>query len=477
MDERTEQENIKGPVLPEQDTGLATVEPREVTVASSRSVFECGDGNSPAVDSSDGSPDEYRHATHIHIGADVDYDAPMGGGYASVKGKTVSSNRAVWIVLIVMTVMCVVVGICSSVLTGYFMRRGVTPPKIDSDGKYEQIAAVVAARKPCIVEVTSGPAGSFRGSGVIMKLKNDKIYILTNNHVLNNSSVVSVKFEGDDDYWHAETVGYDPYYDIAVISVPSTVAPYTVYELDGSEYFTRGVKYREGDIVVAIGNAMGYGIASYDGIISRAAELIDYTDDYTKTVPVLRTTAAINAGMSGGALFDSDGNFIGLNTYRLANTSSNPNADYTTDVEDTSFVTPVSIVYPVYKQIMEYGDGGNINVSGMMQTYKDKQNSEIGAITFLFNGSGGFTATYKKGKLTVTSLDGGTPASGIQIGDVITSVGAGSNAVAIDNNICNTVGEFLRYRYNGASGTELTINVTRDGDAVSVGVPGYYRVA
>lgn len=475
MDEKNEQENITASEPQASDTGLITVDPRDVAVASERAITERDDSAAPAV-TGDTAPSENVRRT-VHVDSKVDYDAPLGGGYASVKGKTVSNNRAVWIVLIVMTVMCAVIGVCSSVLTGYFMRKGGTPPTIDTEGKYEQIAGVVAARKKCVVEVTSGPAGSFRGSGVVMKLENDRIYILTNNHVLNNSSNVSVKFEGDDDYWRAEVVGYDPYFDIAVVSVPAGVAPYEVYELDGSEYFKRDAAYREGDIVVAIGNAMGYGLACYDGIISRASELIDYSDDGdSKTVPVMRTTAAINAGMSGGALFDSDGYFIGLNTYRLANTSSS-GASHDTDVEDTSFVTPVSIVYPVYKQIMEYGDGGNINVSYMMQTMKDRQNSEIGAITFYFRDFGGFTAVYKKGKLTVSSLDLNSAARGIEVGDVIESVGVGNNKVALDNNICKTVGEFLRYRHNGASGTELSINVSRGGESVSVRVTGYYRVA
>lgn len=387
-------------------------------------------------------------------------------------GKSVKADRTLWVIVILMSVLAIVVGVCSSILTGYFMRRGVTPPTINSESTYEQITAVVSTRKKCICEVATGLGYTTRGSGVIMKLENNKIYIMTNNHVLNGSDMVRVRFDGEDSYSTAEVIGYESYYDVAVIAVDSSAAPYTVYELDGSDSFLPNLQYAEGDVVVAIGNAMGYGIASYDGIISRSYELIDHTDDYgtAKTVPVLRTTAAINAGMSGGALFDSNGNFVGLSTYRLAVTNNGES------VADTSFVTPVSIVYPVYQQIMRYKVGNNdIGLSSTMQAFRCND-SAIGGITFYFNGYGGFTAKYVKGKLTVASLDLGTPAKGLKEGDVIVSIGSQGNMQEVSSDICKTMGNVLNYKYNGTGGSALVIEYMRDGITSSVTVDNYYRV-
>ncbi|MDE7464250.1 MAG: serine protease [Clostridiales bacterium] len=419
---------------------------------------------------------ERRRVTRID---DVYEEDHMNGGYATVKGQRKSDNKLLWIVIIVMTIMCCAVGVCSSVLTGYFMSRGADPIKIDPSVKYELVSAVIETRKPCIVEVESG---TDHGSGVIMKLENNKIYILTNYHVIEKSvgnHSLKVRFMGDDSWYrNIDILGYDVNFDVAVITISSSAAPFEVYQLDGSECFSRTASYKEGDIVVAIGNAMGHGIASYPGYISRAYELI--TKEGSNAVPVLRTTAAINAGMSGGALFDTAGRFIGLSTYRMANyMPGSSDSDY--DVEDTGYVVPVSIVYPLYKQILKYGDGGQINnlidLSFSNTKLSAGSQTAIGSVDIYLHGFGGFTAEYRNGgKLTVTALDGGNAATDINVGDVIKSIGASGNSVNVSANICDLCGELLCYRQNSYAGNELAFVLDRGGDRVSVGVDGYYRV-
>ena len=402
-------------------------------------------------------------------------ESPMSGGYATVKGTRKSDNRLVWIVIIVMTIMCCAVGVCSSVLTGYFMKRGEKPVKINTTYKYEAISAVVETRKPCIVEIESGAA---HGSGVIMKLENNKIYILTNHHVIENG-YVKVRFMGADVwYTDVDVLGYDVGADVAVVTIASSTAPFEIIQLDGSDSFTQSLTYKEGDIVVAIGNAMGHGIAAYDGIISRASELITKNGD--TAVPVLRTTAAINAGMSGGALFDTEGRFVGLGTYRMANYLPG-SSDSNYDVEDTGYVVPVSVVYPLYRQILEYGNGGQIDklldISFSNTKLSAGSKTSVGAVNIFALGFGGFTAEYRNGgKLTVTALDGGTPASGLRVGDVIKSIGVGENSVAVTSNICSLYGELLRYRQNSYKGSKLAFNISRDGGDVTVSVDGYFRL-
>ncbi len=401
---------------------------------------------------------EPRRVTEIH--SDDIGDENMHGGYASVEGKKHYDNKLVWIVVIIMSVISIAVGICSSLLTGYFMRRGNKTPTIDTDGIQQNITAVVNARKPVIVEIIGGN-GSVRGSGVIMKYENSKAYILTNAHML-GSYALQVRFDGEDlAADQVNIVGYSTLYDVAVIAVSYDGNPYVL----GEENFSRTEEYSEGDYVVAIGNGMGLGIASYDGIIARKSELLTYG---SKVVPVMRTTAAINAGMSGGALFDMNGHFIGLNTYRMSSTDESGSGDPANDVEDTGFVMPVSIVYPLYNQIIEHGTGGELGGLPPLSFHKSST-SAIGDIVF---GAGfGFTTEYRLGKLTVTGLDYVTPPSGISEGDVIVAVGSQS----IDADICKTAGELLRYSKLKSSGTKLSLTLSRDGSNVNKTFEGFYR--
>lgn len=398
-----------------------------------------------------------RFVTEIHndgMGEDS-----MAGGYASVKGEIHSENKLVWRVLIVMCVMCVAVGILSALLTAFFMRRGSEPTSITTDPQ-QQVSAVVSLRKKSVVEVVCGGA---QGSGVIVNYDSSKLYIITNAHVLDKVSVPNVRLFGEDEYYDAVTVGYNSFYDLAVLTVTCT-PKFEVENLKGTEFFSIDTPYGEGDYVVAIGNAMGMGVSSYDGIISRKSEILRHGE---KKVAVMRTTAAINAGMSGGGLFDMKGRLVGINTYRMSSTEdSEVPHSAATDVEDTGFVVPVSIVYSVFEQILGYGEGGE---TGMFDMRLEKTaSSYIGSISFT---DLGFTAEYREGKLTVTSLDAVSASTAIEVGDVITSI----NSYEITDDLCRTVGEFLRYRRVAYTGTVLKLNLTRGSTPLTVQFDGVYK--
>lgn len=432
----------------------------------------------PIVDTQDrptgGMPDERRD--NIHYGDDY-YDG-MSGGYARINVEEKQStgyarsvgaepvrdgSRLVWITMIVMAVLCIAVGVLSSTLTGYFMRRGMPPQPIDTEDVRQAVAAVVEARKPSVVEIE---CGGLRGTGVITKLENNKIYIITNAHVIGAHSTASVRFDGDDDFYSAVTVGYSSYYDIAVVSVTGYNPPHGVYDIEGSDVFDARAEYKDGEYVVAIGNGMSMGIAAYDGIISRSSELLAYDD---KTVPVLRTTAAINAGMSGCGLFDMSGRLIGIGTYRMTSLSG-ASSGHEDDVEDTGFAVPVSVVYPVYKQILESA-GGEEESHMPNLTFSKPRTTSIGAITFDLRGYGVFTAEYRNGKLTVVGVDANMAPQGLEFGDVITAIGS----VELDSDICATCGEFLRYRSGASRGTVMTLTVKRGAAVSTITVDGYYR--
>lgn len=393
-------------------------------------------------------------------------DESMRGGFASVKGKRVF-DRTMWTVIIVMAIMCIAVAICSSVITAFLMRRGEKPPVINSGGDVQQnVAAVVSARQSSIAEVN---CGGLRGSGIVMKRDGNNVYIVTNAHVLrgyiSNGSSPSVRFYGEDGFYEATVVGYDENYDVAVMRIAHNTK-FTVFDLDGSEYFSPNTKYAAGDYVVSIGNAMGLGVAAYDGIISRHDELLECDKLFgggKKYVPVLRTTAVINAGMSGGGVFDMSGNLIALGTYRLANSAGvDQEGAANTDVEDTGFATPVSVLYPVYRRIMAEASGGAVGLISV--DAKTVGTSAIGWIGTPF----GFNCEYRNGALTVTALDKNVGGGNVRVGDVITAIGD----LDVTNDICAVIGKLLCYHPRG-DGVALTLTLERNGSERSVTFDNY----
>ena len=383
-------------------------------------------------------------------------------------------NRLVWIVIIVMTVMCIAVGICSSVITARLMQRGIRPDEIKTTGEIQQnIAAVVSARKNSIVEVRCAVGGNiFSGSGIVMKRDGRNAIVVTNTHVIiqyvdNPAATPLVRFAGYDDYFTAKLLGYDGHYDIAVLSVPVD-DDLVVYDIDGSDVVSPDVSFNEGDYVVSIGNAMSMGIASYDGTISRKSELLECselfperTNQTKKTVPVFRTTAVINAGMSGGGVFDMKGRLVGLGTYRMS-VSGEVNTEGgspTSAVEDTGFATPISIVYPVYKRILSSGDGDEV---GLFTVQTEKTNSAVGQVSLPMLG---FNCEYRMGKLVVKTVGAG---GGVRSGDIITQIG--DKLVTAD--ICEVTGAFLRYHRTG-SGNTLKLTVLRGNTSIPVTFDGF----
>lgn len=406
-------------------------------------------------------------------------DSSMHGGYASVKGSPVDKrdNKLVWIVILVMTVMCIAVGICSAVITARLVQKGFKPASVNTNGVVQQnVSAVVTARKSSIVEVRCG--GSLTSSGIVMKRDGKKAIVLTNAHaiapyVTNTLADLHVRFYGYDMYFaEVDVVGYDSHYDVAVLSVPVD-DELVIYDIDGSAVLSPDVQFIEGDYVVSIGNAMSMGISAYDGIISRKSELLECDEilgaSGKKTVPVFRTTAVINAGMSGGGVFDMKGRLIGLGTYRMSNTAGvDIDGATNTDVEDTGFATPMSIVYPVYKRILA-GDGGAV---GLFTVTVDKtKSSAIGSMDLPMLD---IACEYKGFNLTVKNVY--DPSSKIKVGDIITKIGDYEVTQKFDeindfSDICGVTGQFLRYHRQG-TGKPLNLTVERDGAMLTVTFDG-----
>src|SRR5580658_2395651 len=170
------------------------------------------------------------------------------------------------------------------------------------------------------------------GSGVVVSPDG---YILTNNHVVDGATDVKVSFFDKEEY-PAKVVGADKYADIAVLKINKTGL--TALPFADSSHA------QVGDVVLAIGEPFGLGGTVTMGIISakgRAGLGIERFEDF------IQTDASINRGNSGGALIDSRGELVGINTAILSGESGGN--------QGIGFAIPANMAKSVMDQIMKTG--------------------------------------------------------------------------------------------------------------------------
>jgi len=170
------------------------------------------------------------------------------------------------------------------------------------------------------------------GSGVIITQDG---YIVTNNHVIAGTERLIVNV-ADGRQFEANLVGADPDTDLAVIKIAATGLP--VAALGDSN------QIRVGELVVAIGNPLGYELARSVtvGVVSAKERSITIQDRKFK---LIQTDAAINPGNSGGALVNSQGYVIGINTVKLI----------VEGVEGIGFAIPISDAKPIVDELISRG--------------------------------------------------------------------------------------------------------------------------
>lgn len=156
------------------------------------------------------------------------------------------------------------------------------------------------------------------GSGVIIGKNDSELLIVTNNHVIEDSTALSVQFVDGKSY-DAEIKGTDSDVDLAVIAIPlSSISQDTLNNISFAKYGDSD-SVSVGDQVVAIGNALGYGQSVTTGIIS--AKNRDISTEGGTESGLLQTDAAINPGNSGGALLNMNGELIGINVAKYSDTT------------------------------------------------------------------------------------------------------------------------------------------------------------
>ena len=264
------------------------------------------------------------------------------------------------------------------------------------------------------------------GSGVIIS---EDGYILTNNHIVSNSSSyyqvseasrIVVYLYNDPTEYEAKIVGTDEETDLAVIKIEKTGL--TPAELGDSD------QVKIGEFAMAIGNPLGMQNSVSSGIISAVNREITDTDG--KTYTLIQTDAAINSGNSGGALVNSSGQVIGINTLKLMGTG----------VEGMGFAIPINDTKPIYEDLIQY--------SKVKRPY-------IG-----FTGRDLDEATAKANNLVVgayvVSIEEFSAAekAGLRPGDVV---------IKINGTSITTMDELNAIKNECQIGDEITLTVVRDG--------------
>ncbi|HLW63342.1 MAG TPA: trypsin-like peptidase domain-containing protein [Flavobacterium sp.] len=224
------------------------------------------------------------------------------------------------------------------------------------------------------------------GSGVIIS---EDGYIVTNNHVIKGATQIEITLNDNRSY-PAKLIGTDSKMDIALLKIdPNEKLPYTV--------FADSDAIKVGEWVLAVGNPYNLTSTVTAGIVSAKARNLSTTGIQS----FIQTDAAVNPGNSGGALVNSNGELIGINTMISSTTGS---------YVGYSFAVPSNMVRKIVTDIMEFGkvQQAILGVQGF------ELNSQISEEQNISTGKGFYVNSVSK--------NSGSEKAGLKKGDVITAV-------------------------------------------------------
>lgn len=256
------------------------------------------------------------------------------------------------------------------------------------------------------------------GSGVII---NDKGYIVTNNHVIDNADEIEVTLYDNESY-KATVIGTDPTTDLALLQIKAdNLKTMSLVNSDDVEV---------GEWVLAVGNPLGLNSTVTAGIISAKARNIHINKDKFAVESFIQTDAAINPGNSGGALVNLDGNLVGINTAIASTTGT-----YT----GYGFAVPSNIVTKVVEDLLKYGNvqRGMLGVSirtmdSNLAKEKDVDFTKGVWVEQVGEGSGADEAGVKSGDV-ILGVDGMETNSSPRLQEIIAGKRPGDKVVLLVN--------------------------------------------
>lgn len=330
----------------------------------------------------------------------------------------------------------------------------VSPVETENTQTGDIVTKVVEQTMPAMVSIESkivassyyfgipySSEGSSSGSGIIVGSNEAELLIATNYHVVENASAISVTLT--DGTSHAVTVkGSDVDADLAIVALP--LSDLTAETKDAIDIAVLGDSdsTKVGQMVVAIGNALGYGRSVTVGYLS--AKEREVVIDGRKMI-LLQTDAAINPGNSGGALLNLNGEVIGINNAKTA----------TTDVEGICYAIPISKATPILKEMMS------------REILSDEEKGYLGVTVSNLDSAIFEAYNWPEGVYVSDLAKGGSAeVAGIYRGDIITHING--THVASANQLVNLVtshrvGETLEVtlqRIQDGEFVEIKINVT-----------------
>ncbi len=266
---------------------------------------------------------------------------------------------------------------------------------------------------------------TYEGAGSGFIISSDG-YILTNYHVIEDSSEVSVEtFDGS--VYDAEVIGYDESNDIAVLKIDAENLKPVVIGDSGS--------LRVGDTVLAIGNPLGLEFQGSvtTGVISALNRTLDLSE---RRLKLIQTDAAISPGNSGGALVNADGYVIGINSAKIA----------AGGVEGMGFAIPINTVRDVVEQLMNNGHVVRpylgVGVFDKESAARQGYQLNVDAGVYVQN----------------VTLNGPADKAGIRRGDII---------LEISGTKVNTIAELRAAIAEHNVGDTITIVYARDGEKIT----------
>ena len=283
---------------------------------------------------------------------------------------------------------------------------------------------------------------STAGSGFILT---DDGYIVTNYHVVEDANEIKVTTYDNESY-EAELIGYDESNDVAVLKVDAkNLTPVILGDSD---------QLNVGDNVVAIGNPLGQlAFSLTSGSVSALNRRISISN---VAMNLIQTDCAINSGNSGGALFNSYGEVIGITNAKYSSSGTTTSAA----IENIGFAIPINNVRNIITSIIENGyiEKTYIGVS-VRNIQSNSQNANM------WGSGNNFPAGTDQdiNGVLVCEVDEDGPAdkAGVQTGDVITAV----NGTEIRN--YSELGSILS---QGKEGDKYTLTINRDGETLEIKV-------